>query len=90
MSDKKFDLVELGVDEMGRVLLSDEALDLIVQDGDIVSAGANSDICNGTSNGSCTNSWSCGQTSNGWCSNTSACHGSGNIACDGGGGKHPN
>lgn len=81
MSNTPIDVLQLGLDPLGRVVLTDDILDTIDESVHIVSAGANSESCQGTSNGSCTNSTWCSDTSNGWCTNSLSCSGSGNVRC---------
>lgn len=78
MSNTRIDVVNLGLDEFGRVVLSDDLLDSIEGCDQIVSAGANSGC--GT-NSSCTNNM-CSGSSNGWCTNTLQCDGASNwLSC---------
>jgi len=76
MSNKGIDLEKLALDELGRVVLSDEQLAQIEGCESTVSAGANLS-CGGSTNGSCTNG-SCGSTTNGSCTNQVSCSGATN------------
>jgi hypothetical protein len=64
MSNSKIDIASLGLDDLGRVVLSDDFLDKIGECTVILTAGGSNDAC---SNGSCagtTNNMTC---SNGYC-----------------------
>jgi hypothetical protein len=81
MATKKFDVMKISLDHDGRVVMSDEVLDMIVGSHDMVSSGANFDMCNGTTNISCINAQSCGNTWNLSCSNHEGCTGTLNGSC---------
>ena len=78
MSNIRIDVISLGLDDLGRVVLSDDLLDAVDQCDHIVSAGANTECGGYSSNASCTN-YSCGGSSNGWCTNTLQCDGTANY-----------
>ena len=74
MVDTNLGIEGLELDELGRVVLSDEMLNLAVTCTEITSAGANIS-CPGSSNPtSCTNSTTCNYSQNGgYCNNGSSC-----------------
>lgn len=76
MSGNKIDFALLSLDELGRVVLSDEMLMQIQDCSEILSSGANWS-CNGTTNSSCTNN-NCGNSTNGSCTNNWVCPGTTN------------
>lgn len=79
MPNTRIDIGTLGLDELGRVILSDDLLDMIEGCDDIQSAGANGP-CVGTTNGACTNSM-CSNSANGSCTNTVSCSFAHNVHC---------
>jgi hypothetical protein len=83
MSNTPIDLACLGVDELGRVVLSDDLLVRLEECASIVSAGANLS-CPNSSNTNCTNG-ACGGSTNGSCTNQISCGGASNARfCYGG------
>ena len=79
MADADFAIAGIELDELGRVVLSDQMLDMTVACTDITSAGANMS-CPGSANPtSCSNS-TCGYSQNGgYCNNGSSCGGAWNT-----------
>jgi hypothetical protein len=74
MSKPGIDVATLAIDELGRMVLSDDLLAVIEASPHIVSAGANSGC---VPNSGCTNG-SCGGSSNQICTNT-VCNGASNT-----------
>lgn len=71
MSNTRLDIANLGLDALGRIVLSDDQLEGFEDAADIVSAGANTS-CVGTTNSSCSNG-SCSNSSNVNCTNHVVC-----------------
>ena len=76
----RVDVLNLGLDELGRVCLSDDLLDMVDSCEDFASAGANE--CPGSTNSSCSNS-NCGYSLNSLCSNTSCTLSTNRVCFDG-------
>lgn len=74
-------LSDIRLDESGKVVMSDELLDMVCEHDGMVSAGSNGGDCESGRNISCTNSSSCNESSNGWCTNSDQCGGTSNGAC---------
>lgn len=72
MSNPVIELEAFALDELGRVVLSEEMIDRIDCCQTMISAGANIS-CTGSSNGSCTNSSYCSDSTNSWCTNSFTC-----------------
>lgn len=77
MPNIRIELGSLGLDEFGRVLLSDKLLGEVERCDPRVLAGAGGGF-DETTNGSCTNSI-CDGSSNGWCTNQLSCDGASNY-----------
>lgn len=69
------------LDDLGRVILDDVELDGFEALAGIVFAGANSLVCNGTHNNTCTNITSCSDSQNAQCSNPAVCSDAINSHC---------
>lgn len=67
---------KLELDEFGRAILTDLELAALESSMSAITAGTNSSICGGSTNGSCTNSLDCANTINNRCINSSFCGGS--------------
>lgn len=84
MSGKDF-LSGLSLDSDGRVVLPENILDSLNEFKEIVSAGgSNTDACQGTTNGSCSNTGNCTASNNtAQCNNTEFCGDTMNTRCPG-------
>jgi hypothetical protein len=79
MSEASVPLDRLELDQLGRVILPDTLVDVLIEAKELSIAGANPSYCVGSSNGSCTNSGSCmGTTNYASCSNPVNCSSSNN------------
>lgn len=80
MSDVKVDVVALALDELGRVVLSDDRLSEIECCESMITAGANHTVCGGTNTPSCTNNI-CTGSANASCTNYGNCWLASNNRC---------
>lgn len=81
MVNKRFEIGLVSLDLNGRVVMSDEVLDMIVASPDVVSSGANLDQCGGSLNIDCVNYDGCSGSWNLTCSNHQDCTGTLNGSC---------
>jgi hypothetical protein len=68
----------LQIDNLGRIILTDDIINLIEDHDQLISSGGTNWRCNGTANGSCSNAL-CSESLNGSCTNQSACGSSANA-----------